>query len=224
MLTERIDLIRKKLIDFGVLVEQMIDKSLKGLTEREVSILVEVIEKDEPKANRFELELDELCTTSIAQFQPKAKDLRVILMVMKINNDLERLADHAVNIAESSLFLVERPPVKPLLDIPRMAQIAVNMLKNSISAFINEDIESAYNVLVKDSEVDGLKDQVMRELIVLMSSSPPTIERAFQLIRISSNLERIADLSTNICEDIIFMVQGKVVKHRAGEPPINEKS
>ncbi|HGJ67015.1 TPA: phosphate signaling complex protein PhoU [bacterium] len=223
MLTERIDLIRKKLIDFGVLVEQMIDKSLKGLTEREVSILVEVIEKDEPKANRFELELDELCTTSIAQFQPKAKDLRVILMVMKINNDLERLGDHAVNIAESSLFLVERPPVKPLLDIPRMAQIAVNMLKNSISAFINEDTESAYNVLVKDNEVDGLKDQVMRELIVLMSSSPPTIERAFQLIRISSNLERIADLSTNICEDIIFMVQGKVVKHRAGETPINEK-
>lgn len=217
MLTERIELIRKKLIEFASLVENMIDKSLEGLTERERNILVEIIEKYEPRANRFELELDELCTTSIAQFQPKAKDLRTILMVLKINNDLERLADHAVNIAESSLFLIERPPVKPLLDIPRMAQIAVRMLKDSVNSFVNENAESAYEVLVRDNEVDGLKNQVMRELIGLMSSSPPTIERAFQLIRISSNLERIADLSTNICEDIIFMVQGKVVKHHVGE-------
>jgi len=220
MLTERIETIRKKLIEFANLVENMIDGSLEGLIEREKDLLVEVIEIDEPKANRFELELDELCTTLIAQFQPKAKDLRTILMVLRINNDLERLGDHAVNIAESSLFLIERPLIKPLLDIPRMSQIAVKMLKDSVSAFISENVELAYNVLIQDSTVDGLRDQVIRELVVLMSSSPSMIERAFQLMRISSNLERIADLSTNICEDIIFMVQGKVIKHHAGENSI----
>ena len=215
MLSARIESIKMELIAYAGLVEGMIDKSLEGLIEREKELLTNVIENDEPKSNRFEIEIDELCISSIAQYQPKAKDLRTILMAMKINNDLERLGDHAVNIAESSLFLIERPPIKPLLDIPRMAQIAVKMLKDSINAFISENIELAYNTLMQDNTVDDLRNQVIRELVVLMSSSPPTIERAFHLMRISGNLERIADLSTNICEDIIFMVQGKVVKHRA---------
>jgi phosphate transport system protein len=215
MLAERLTNIKKKLIDYAVLVESMIDKSLDGLLEREKESLVEVIEKDEVRSNKFELELDELCITCIAQFEPKARDLRTILMVMKINNDLERIADHAVNIAESGLFLIERPPVKPLMDIPRMAQIAVKMLKDSISAFINEDAELAYNVSIRDNDVDALRDQIIRELVTFMSSAPATIERAFQLMRISNNLERISDLSTNISEDIIFMVQGKVIKHSA---------
>jgi len=217
MLSARIESIKMELIAYAGLVEGMIDKSLEGLIEREKELLTNVIENDEPKSNRFEIEIDELCISSIAQYQPKAKDLRTILMAMKINNDLERLGDHAVNIAESSLFLIERPPIKPLLDIPRMAQIAVKMLKDSINAFISENIELAYNTLMQDNTVDDLRNQVIRELVVLMSSSPPTIERAFHLMRISGNLERIADLSTNICEDIIFMVQGKVVKHRADE-------
>jgi phosphate transport system protein len=217
MLATRIELIKKELIGFAGLVEGMIDESLEGLIDREKELLTKVIEIDEPKSNKFEIELDELCISSIAQYQPKAKDLRTILMVLRINNDLERLGDHAVNIAESSLFLIERPYIKPLLDIPRMAQIAVKMLKDGINSFITENVEQAYNVIMQDSTVDGLRNQVTRELIMLMSSSPSTIERAFQLMRISSNLERIADLSTNICEDIIFMVQGKVVKHLANE-------
>jgi phosphate transport system protein len=215
MLAERLANIKKKLIDYAVLVENMIDKSLDGLLEREKESLVEVIEKDEVRSNKFELELDEMCIACIAQFEPKARDLRTILMVMKINNDLERIADHAVNIAESGLFLIERPPVKPLMDIPRMAQIAVKMLKDSISAFISEDAELAYNVSIRDNDVDALRDQIVRELVTFMSSSPATIERAFQLMRISNNLERISDLSTNISEDIIFMVQGRVIKHSA---------
>jgi phosphate transport system protein len=215
MLAERLTNIKKKLIDYAILVENMIDKSLDGLLEREKESLVEVIEKDEARSNKFELELDEMCITCIAQFEPKARDLRTILMVMKINNDLERIADHAVNIAESGLFLIERPPVKPLMDIPRMAQIAVKMLKDSISAFINEDAELAYNVSIRDNDVDALRDQIVRELVTFMSSAPATIERAFQLMRISNNLERISDLSTNISEDIIFMVQGRVIKHSA---------
>jgi len=213
LLGERINALKRKLIEYATLVENMIDKAIKGLVEREREPLVEVIEIDEPRADNTELEIDELCAVLIAQYQPKARDLRTILMTLKINNDLERLADHAVNIAESGLFLIERPPVKPLLDIPRMAQIAVEMLKDSITGFINEDAELCHEVCARDSGVDGLRDQVLRELVMFMSSAPATIERSFQLIRISSNLERIADLSTNICEDIIFMVKGKVVKH-----------
>ncbi|MEK7396039.1 MAG: phosphate signaling complex protein PhoU [Candidatus Poribacteria bacterium] len=217
MLPERMINIKKKLIEYAVLVENMIDKSLNGLLEREKEALVDVIEKDESRSNKFELEIDELCVATIAQFQPKARDLRTILMVLRINNDLERIADHAVNIAESSEFLIERPVLKPLIDIPRMANIAVKMLKDSISAFINEDVELAYDVCMRDNGVDDLRNQILRELITFMSSSPATIERAFQLIRISSNIERIADLSTNISEDIIYMVQGKVIKHHAEE-------
>jgi phosphate transport system protein len=217
MLPERMINIKKKLIEYAVLVENMIDKSLEGLLEREKEALIDVIEKNEPRSNKFELEIDELCFATIAQFQPKARDLRTILMVIRINNDLERIADHAVNIAESSEFLIERPVLKPLIDIPRMANIAVKMLKDSISAFINEDVELAHDVCMRDSGVDDLRNQILRELITFMSSSPATIERAFQLIRISSNLERIADLSTNISEDIIYMVQGRIIKHHAEE-------
>jgi len=217
MLGEKIATIKRKLIEYASLVESMIDKTLEGLLEKEKDLLIEVIKDDEPKSNSYELSLDELCTAVIAQFQPKARDLRTLLMVLKINNDLERIADHAVNIAESSLFLIERPAVKPLLDIPRMAQIAVKMLKDSVNSFMNEDVELAYNVCMRDDDVDRLRDQILRELIMIMSSNPATIERSFQLLRISSNLERIADLSTNIGEDIIFMVQGKVIKHHAEE-------
>ena len=213
MLAEKITNIKKKLIEYANLVENMIDDTLEGLLDKEKELLIKVIQEDEIASNKFELELEELCITAIAQFQPKARDLRTIITGLKINNDLERIADHAVNIAESSLFLIERPTVKPFLDIPRMSQIAVKMLKDSIIAFINEDIGLAYNVCLRDENVDALRDQVLRELIMLMSSNPATIERSFQIIRISSNLERIADLSTNISEDIIFMVQGKVIKH-----------
>jgi len=130
-----------------------------------------------------------------------------------MNNDLERMGDHAVNIAESSLFLIERPPVKPLIDIPNMAKVTMEMLRNSINSFINENAKLAKTVCERDYIVDGLRDQILRELITFMSSDPSTIERSIHLMRISSNLERIADLSTNICEDVIFMVEGRVIKH-----------
>ena len=163
----------------------------------------------------MEIEIDEYCTTLIAQFEPKAKDLRVILMGSKMCNDLERMGDHAVNIAESVQFIIERPLVKPLLDIPRMAEITIKMLKDSTDAFINEDVGLARNVCERDNTVDDLKDQILRELITFMTSDTTTIERSLHLLRISGNLERIADLSTNICEGIIFTTKGKVIKHHA---------
>ena len=213
MLEAKLTDLKRELIGFASLVEQMIEKSIKGLLNKKRESLLEILENDEPKANSLELELEELCTTLIAQFEPKAKDLRIILMIAKMSNDLERMGDHAVNIAESSLFLIERPLVKPMLDIPRMAELTKKMLRDSIDSFINEDTNLAKNVCERDNLVDNLKDQLLRELITFMSSDSTTIERSLHLIRISGNLERIADLSTNICEDVIFVAKGQVIKH-----------
>jgi len=213
MLQEKLNGLKQKIVEYSSLVEGMIEKSIKGLLNKEKELLLEVIEKDEPKANDFEIELDEFCTTLIAQYEPKAKDLRTILMILKMNNDLERVGDLSVNICESSLFLIERPFVKPLIDIPRMAQESIGMLKNSIDAFVGEDAKLAKNVCERDNIVDGLREQIIRELFTFMISDTSTIERSLQLIKVSHNLERIADLSTNISEDVIFMVEGKIIKH-----------
>ncbi|OPY74391.1 MAG: hypothetical protein A4E64_02301 [Syntrophorhabdus sp. PtaU1.Bin058] len=213
MLEERIIELKKELIDFATLVENMIMKSIKGLIKKEKAYLLEVIEKDEPEANNFEIRLDELCTHMIAQYQPMAKDLRTILMVYKMNSDLERMGDHAVNISESGLYLISKRPVKPLIDIPRMADETVTSVDNTIKSFINEDAGLAQSVCEHDSVIDALHNQIFRELVAFMTSESGTIERSLHLVRISSNLERIADLCTNICEDVIFMVEGRVIKH-----------
>ncbi|HAR64559.1 MAG: phosphate transport system regulatory protein PhoU [Candidatus Margulisiibacteriota bacterium] len=217
MLNDRITSLKKELIEYATLVESMIEKGIKGLVNKDKDVLTEIIEENETKANNFELELDEICTTLIAQYEPRARDLRTILMVLKMNNDLERMADHAVNIAESALYLIERPVIKPYMDIPRMGEITTTMLRNSIDSFINENAELARQVCETDIDVDNLRSQIMRELITYMTSDNTTIERALHLLRISSNLERIADLSTNICEDIVFMVKGKIIKHHKDE-------
>jgi len=213
MLEKKIIGLKRDLAEYASLVENMIETSITGLREKNESYLTKVIEVDEPKANDFELEMEESCIALIAQFQPKARELRTILMVMKMTNDLERMADHAVNIAESSIFLIERPVVKPLLDIPRMADLTIKMLKDAINSFINEEPVLAKEVCMRDNEVDSLEEQVLRELITYMTSDTSTIERALHLVRITKNLERIADLSTNISEDTIFMVEGRVIKH-----------
>ena len=213
MLEEKMIALRKELIESATHVEGMIDKSITGLMRKDSTLLTEVIEKDEPKANDSEISIEELCTTMIAQYEPRAKDLRTILMVMKMNNDLERVGDHAVNIAECSLFLIERPSLKPLLDIPRMAEESVGMLKDAIEAFIKEDSLLAAMVCERDSIVDNLGQQILRELITFMGADPTTIERSMRLLNIARNLERIGDLSTNISEDVIFMVEGRVIKH-----------
>ncbi len=217
MLQERITNLKSELINYAALVERMIERSIEGLLKRNRKVLQQVILKDEPKANDIEIDLDEHCTSLIAQYEPRARDLRTILMILKMNNDLERMGDHAVNIAESALFLIERPAVKPLIDIPNMAQVTMKMLREGINSFISENARLAKAVCENDSIVDGLRDQILRELITFMSSDPSTIERSIHLMRISSNLERIADLSTNICEDVIFMVEGVVIKHHKDE-------
>ncbi len=218
MLQDRLMSLRREIIEYAGLVEDMIDKSVRGLLTKDPGLLREVIESDEPRANEKEILIDEMSTTTIAQFQPKAKDLRIVLMTLQMSNDLERVGDHAVNVAENALFLIERPPVKPLIDIPRMAETTLTMLRDSITAFINEDVALALSVCEADQVVDALGNQILRELITYMSAEPATIERSLRLLLISRNMERIADLSTNVCEDVIFLVEGRVIKHRYTTP------
>ncbi len=219
MLPEKILDTKRSLIEYAALVEKMIEKSKKGLLKKNTDLLVHVINKDELRANEWEIEIDDMCVSIIAQFEPRAKDLRTILMILKMNNDLERMADHAVNISESALFLIERPQVKELIDLPRMTDETIAMLKDSIDSFIKEDAALAKKVCEHDNVVDNLRDQIARELITYMTNDPTTIERSLKLIGIARNLERIADLSTNICEDVIFMVQGRIIKHHIDERP-----
>jgi phosphate transport system protein len=210
---EKLTALKKELIEFASLVERMIEKSVKGLVQRQKELLAEVINTDEPKANLLDIRMDELCTSLIAQYQPMAKDLRTILMVFKMNDDLERMADHAVNISESGLYLLESPSVKPLIDIPEMQAVTAQMVRDSITAFIDENALLAKEVCARDNVIDDLRDKVYRELFTVMHGNAAAIDRSLHLMRIARNLERIADLSTNICEDVIFMVQGKVIKH-----------
>ncbi len=213
---ERLNKLREEIIKYASLVEIMIERSIKGLQLKDEKLLDDVIHDLENKANEYEIEIDESSIALIVQFQPKAKDLRTIMMILRMNNDLERMADHAVNVAQAGKFLILRPQVKPLIDIPRLMDQVKSMLKRSIDSFVKEDAELAKSVCEEDDIVDGLREQIVRELITFMTSDPSTIERAIRLISIANNLERVADLSTNICEDVIFMVQGKVIKHHKG--------
>lgn len=213
MLESRMKQLKEKLLFMASLVEAMIEKSIESLTERDEQIAHQIIDEEEPKVNKLELEIDDMCIEMLALFQPEASDLRAVTMVMRINNDLERLGDHAVNISEKALHLIDKPPVKPLLDIPRMADIAVEMVKDSLDSFTKSDVNLAMDVRSRDETVDNLRDQIIRELITYMMSQPATLERALELILIARELERIADLATNIAEDVIFIVEGRSVKH-----------
>uniref|UniRef100_A0A7V4E3H5 Phosphate-specific transport system accessory protein PhoU n=1 Tax=candidate division WOR-3 bacterium TaxID=2052148 RepID=A0A7V4E3H5_UNCW3 len=213
MLEEKLNFLKEKIIGYADHIEKMLEKAIAGLLTKKGELLKEVIDLDEKRANDWEIEIDELCIDLIALYQPKAKDLRTILMILKMNNDFERMGDHIVNIAQSALFLIEREPVKPLIDIPRMAEETTKMLKDALKAFMTEDSSLAKNVCERDFLIDNLRDQIFRELLTYMLSDPKTIERAFHLIRITQNLERIADLSTNLGEDVIYIVEAKIIKH-----------
>jgi phosphate transport system protein len=213
VLQTKITELKRELVNFATLAENMIAKSVNGLLKKERVVLREVEEIHEPDANAYEIKIDDLCTSLIAQYEPRAKDLRTVLMIFKMTSDIERMGDHAVHIADSGLFLITKPLVKPLIDIPRMADETIKSVDDAIKAFINEDAGLARNVCERDDIIDGLQTQIFRELVTFMTSDPTTIERSLHLIRIANNLERIADLATNISEDVIFMVEGKVIKH-----------
>ncbi len=201
------------------LAETMVNKATTALIERRRDLALEVIEKDEEEMDHLDLEIDETITTILARYHPVASDLRLALSSFSVNRHLERVGDHSVNIAEYALDLIPQPPVKPLIDIPRMATIAREMLKEAIDSLLEEDTQKALTVIARDDEVDQLLEQVRRELITYMISDPKTIDRALKLTSIARNLERIADLATNIAENAVFLVKGKMIKHRGMETP-----
>jgi len=205
--------LRELVLRMGGLVEQMTRRVIQALVERNINLLAEV-RSMEAQVNQLHIEIDEACIELIALRQPAAIDLRFIAAAMKINTDMERIGDQAINIVERAEVLLSVPLLKPLIDIPRMADIAQEMLKNALDAFVNSDAELAYRTILQDDEVDQLKDQVFRELLTFMMSDPTTIPRAMELILVSRHLERIGDHATNICEDVIFMVKGKDVRHQ----------
>lgn len=217
MLEEKIIELKRELVEEASIAESMVKSSITGLVEKRKELLERVLKEDEPKLNAADLKIEELCTGLIALFQPEASHLRTILMAFKINSDLERIGDLAVNIAQSSMFLIERPKIKPFIDLPILAEEAIYMLKSAIDSFIKRDTILARQICQKDTVVDRLRDKILEELIELMKKDPKTVERAVHLIRISRNLERIADLATNICEDVIYIVEGKVIKHHKEE-------
>lgn len=213
MLEHRLNDLKKKIIKYASLVREMTEKSFAGLIEKTDKKAREVIDVLEEKVNGDEVMLDEECINLIALYQPEAKDLRIVMMISKMVNDLERMGDKAVNIAESVIYLYDKPPVKPYVDLPRMLDETVRMLDDSIAAFVNEDTALAYQVLERDDIVDNYRDQNLRELITFMISDPSTIERSLHLLRIARNLEKIADLTSNICEEVIYIKEGRNVKH-----------
>jgi len=208
---EMIDL-KKKISEMASIVEDMIGKSIKSLIDRNMILAQDVINSDD-EVNNMEVEIDNLCIKILALYHPEAEDLRVVTMIMKINNDLERIGDHAVNIAKMSIPLSEQPPIKPLIDIPRMADKAIEMLKESLDSFMKLDSEMAIQVCIKDDEVDALEPQIVRELMTYVMSDPQLIDRALRLIFIARHLERVADLATNIAEDAFYIATGEVLKH-----------
>src|SRR3989338_5780590 len=169
MLTEKMSELKHRIIEYATLVETMIHKSIKGLLEKDEPLLHDVIDKDEPLVNTYDREIDETCTILIAQFEPMAKDLRTVLMILKMNKDLERMADHAVNISESGVYLIAKSFAKPLQDIPLMAETATKMLKDSILAFINNDAALAQAVCERDSIVDQLGDKILKEITTVIA-------------------------------------------------------
>jgi phosphate transport system protein len=215
MLDEKILNLKRRLIEYCNHVELMVEKSISGLLERNEEKLKEVLEFFEPAANRYELEFDENCINAIAQYQPVTKNLRILISIIKISNDLERVADHAVNIAGHGLPLIMKPQVKELIDIPKMAKIVREMMKEAIESFVEENVELAEKVCKKDDTVDELNIIIKKDLAALMRADSNVVNRSLRLISISANLERIADLSTNICEDVIYLAKGVSVKHNS---------
>ncbi|MCX5805679.1 MAG: phosphate signaling complex protein PhoU [Proteobacteria bacterium] len=204
--------LKEKILLEGGLVERAIQDAINALLERRSEIADKVIENDDV-VNAREVEIDEFCLKLLALRQPAARDLRFITTAIKINYDLERIGDLAVNICERVLELNKEPQLKPYIDIPTMANIVQLMLKESLDAFVKEDVDLALKVSRDDERVDQLLDQVFRELLTYMMQDMRTISRATRVMFISKSLERIADHAVNIAELVIFMAEGKIIRH-----------
>ena len=206
--------LKQRLLWMGSLAERAVHQAVQAVLDVEEN-LAETVLEEENAINEMQMEIDERVTRLLAQQQLVAVDLRFILAVSRINNDLERIGDQAVNIAQSALRILRHPQVKPYVDLPRMSEIAEKMVRDSLDALVRGDIDLARSVLARDDQVDLLRDQMFRELLTYMMENSAVVFPAFELILVAKNLERIGDHATNIAEDVIYIVAGRDVRHPA---------
>lgn len=214
---EELEQLKERLLVMGGLAEERVRTAMKAVVDADLAALEAVVTGDEP-VNQLHVGIDTRCYRLLALHQPMATDLRAIVMAVKISTDLERVGDLAVNIAEAGRRYIQHPPVKELIDIPRMAEISQAMLRDALDAYVHRDTLLAQAVLSEDDKLDALKTQVFRELLTHMLARPATIEPSLNLILISRHLERVGDHATNIAEDVIYMVSARDVRHHGPEP------
>ncbi|MGE5174667.1 MAG: phosphate signaling complex protein PhoU [Betaproteobacteria bacterium] len=219
MLTQKeqeLEKLKQRILAMGGFVEDAIRKSMKALVERDRDLAIQVIDGD-AIVNNFDVEIEEECIKFLALWQPTGSNLRFVTTAIKIITDLERMGDLAVDICERAMELLDEPPLKPYIDLPRMAEAAQKMLKDSLDAFVAKDADLAMTVCEADDFVDNLNQQIFNELLLYMLKDPKNISRAVRLTYITKYLERIADHATNIAEMVVFLVKGKVIRHMACE-------
>ena len=213
---DELRIFKEKLFQMGLLVEKAISKACAALFERDSAKAQEVMKGDQ-EINLYEIEIDELGHELIARYQPAAIDLRLITMVLKITNDLERMGDQAVNIAEKALVINQEPSLKPYQDLPKMAEEAGRMVRDALNAFMERDPDKAKRILEEDDVVDRLNDKIYEDIQKILVEKPEHIRTGVSLIMVSHNLERVADLATNIAEDVIYLKRGIDVRHHIRE-------
>ena len=213
---QELEEMKERLLWMGSLAERAVHQSVQSVLESKAALAQQVIE-EEPAINQMQMEIDDRVVQMLALQQLMATDLRFVLAVSRINADLERIGDQAVNIAQSALRVVQHPHVKPYIDLPRMSRAAEEMVRDSLNALVNKDVEMARTVMLRDDQVDHLRDQVFRELLTYMMENSSVVFPAFELILVAKNLERIADHATNIAEDVIYIVAGRDVRHHAAK-------
>jgi phosphate transport system protein len=211
---EELEDLKKRLLEMGGLVESAVFRSVLAVIDRDSNQAQEVL-KNEARINQMEIEIDDLATRLLVLQQPMATDLRFLTAAIKINNDLERMGDLAVNIVERALALVDDPVTMPMIDIPLMAKQTESMVHKCLDAFVRGDAELARNVLLSDDAVDDLRDSIYEELIRFMQKSPGNVRAGVDFMFVARNLERLADHATNIAEDVLFLVRGVDVRHHA---------
>ncbi|MEP7304943.1 MAG: phosphate signaling complex protein PhoU [Acidobacteriota bacterium] len=208
--------LKRRLLVMGGLAEERVQSAMQAMVERDRGLIGAVITGDEA-INRLHVEIDDRCIKLLALRQPMAVDLRTVVAAFKINGDLERIGDLAVNVAEAAERYIAHAPVKPLIDLPRMGEMAERMLREALQAFVVNDAAAAKRVLAQDDGLDALKNQIVRELLTYMLGDPRTIEPGIDLILVSRHLERIGDHATNIAEDVIFIVEARDVRHHGAD-------
>jgi len=218
---QELDRIRKALLRMGGLVERMISEAMAALVERD-NARAEAVIRTDADVDELEKEIDGLCHRMLALQQPTAGDLRFLVSTMKISNDLERMGDSAVNVAQAVEILNAEPPLKPYIDLPRLAELTQSMVRDALDSFVRRDARQALEVCRRDDHVDALYKQLFRELVTYMIEDPKNITRALHLLLIARNYERIADHATNVGEDVIFFVEGRDIRHAGPEPEIHE--